>query len=783
MTRLRFGFVFVATVAFMACTTPTPPPGAPVVSAEREVTRAVNGAADNAQRTPDVAFGRNSSLVVWQDDRNDTGATGTDIWAARVDPTGRPIERTGIAISTAPSNQFVPRVAFDGSEYLVVWQDVRSNSGYDVYGARVSVTGEVLDPGGIPISTAADNQQNPDVVADGSGFFVVWDDARAGRADVRGTRVTDGGLVQDPTGIPISAAAGDQLAPAIAFDGHRLLVVWEDDRNLGTSAVDVFGARVSTAGTVLDPAGIPIATSPDGERRPAVAAGVKGFLVAWTDVVGTDEDARSAVLGVRVDGAGTVEAPDPIPISTGPRDAVPSVAFDGTRYVVSYLRSRSEFGPDDVMAQGVTGAGAVVGTPRTISTQYPNQAGPAITFGGGTFFVTWDASPGAATRTDVYDTQFAFGATGTPVVLVSRAANRTDAPVVTFDGSDYFVVWNDFRSGNCELFGAPLPADAPTFKPVGTRITSSSDCGTANVAFDGTNFLVVWSDTRNLDTTGDDIYAARVNRSGHVLDPGGIPVSTASGDQQAPVVAFDGTNSLVAWQDSIPGVATNIRGARVARTGVVLDGAPIAISPPEGTESGPAIAFNGVTYFVVWSKFEPLGTDDIVGTRVTKRGVVVDPAGRVISGNPSLHQNPSVTAIGTTFVVAWDDLRNAGTHAVDIYAARVNANAVVLDPAGIPIATSSVNDDASHVAVNRDALIVWTREGATNDVLGARLRADGTVLDPGGFPIATFPQDERVQSVSRATGDDWIVAYQRFVPNPPYSVVRARLRTVTPTGS
>src|SRR5207245_400420 len=133
----------------------------------------------------------------------------------------------------AAGEQSAPAAAFDGTNYLVVWQDDRSRTGDDIYGTRVTKAAAVLDPTGIPISTAANTQSAPAVAFDGTNYLVVWRHYRSCTApiDIYGSRVTKAGAVLDPAGIRIAAAACDQSAPAAAFDGTNYLVVWQDIRS------------------------------------------------------------------------------------------------------------------------------------------------------------------------------------------------------------------------------------------------------------------------------------------------------------------------------------------------------------------------------------------------------------------------------------------------------------------------------------------------------------------------------------------------------------------------
>jgi len=205
-------------------------------------------------------------------------------------------------------DQDLPATAFDGTNYLVVWVDWRSGSDRDVYGARVTVAGSVLDPTGIPISTAADNQNFPAVDFDGTNYLVVWQDSRnVASSDIYGARVSVGGSVLDASGIAISTATRNQWVPAVAFDGTNYLVVWEDSRNGDVSAYDIYGARVSVGGVVLDPGGIAISAGASYQESPAIGFDGTNYLVVWEDW--RSDWYRPVIYGARVSKSGTVLDP------------------------------------------------------------------------------------------------------------------------------------------------------------------------------------------------------------------------------------------------------------------------------------------------------------------------------------------------------------------------------------------------------------------------------------------------------------------------------------------
>ena len=191
----------------------------------------------------------------------------------------------------ATADQWVPAVAFDGTNYLVVWEDWR-NATRDIYGQMVSPAG-VLQGGNFPICNAAAGQLDPAVAFDGTNYLVVWRDGRNATTDIYGQRVSPAGVLQGGN-FPICNAAAGQLDPAVAFDGTNYLVVWRDGRN---ATSDIYGQRVSPAGGLLGGNFFICNEATALQRNPAVTFDGTNYLVVWEDRRNATQDIYGQFVG------------------------------------------------------------------------------------------------------------------------------------------------------------------------------------------------------------------------------------------------------------------------------------------------------------------------------------------------------------------------------------------------------------------------------------------------------------------------------------------------------
>ncbi|HVL34003.1 MAG TPA: hypothetical protein VM600_10550 [Actinomycetota bacterium] len=347
----------------------------------------------NRNDEPEVAWNGRFTLAVWADSR---GSTGSDIYAARVSPSGRLMDPLPLAVSRAARSQRNPAVAWNGSVFLVTWTDHRGDTTAnrergDIYGARVSASGRVLDPAGLPIRATSGSREGAAVTAIGSSFIVVWsecfDDSavcnEGERYDLAGARLSSSGAVVKR--FAVSRAAGPQRDVSLVTSTTTALAVWRDCRNDEHHCAfamdddsrngDIYAARISSAGSVLDASGIPIAATPLDESQPDVAWSGRSYVVVWRGDLGPE----SALRAVRVGRDGRIWDPVATEVTQTPgieRD--PAVDWTGSSFVVAYVHQPTATPHGDIAAARITSDGHVLETNVPVSTTPAIEDHPSV---------------------------------------------------------------------------------------------------------------------------------------------------------------------------------------------------------------------------------------------------------------------------------------------------------------------------------------------------------------------------------------------------------------------
>ncbi|KPJ61434.1 MAG: hypothetical protein AMJ46_01740 [Latescibacteria bacterium DG_63] len=704
------------------------------------------------QSRPAMAFDGSNYVVVWSDARSGYSA----VHGARVTTSGDVLDRDGFCISSAPGEDYDVAIAFDGTNYLVVWSD-SLNDNSDIWGARVTPSGTVLDPEGIAVSTAPRKQSSPAIAFDGANYLVVWEDTRSGNSDIYGARVNVSGAVLDPAGIALSRQTHDQCIPDLAFDGTNYLVIWQSFRQAGS---DICGVRVNPYGIVLDRDIIGIATGWYYKKSPAIAFDGTNYMVVF--------HVCQDIVSLLVNPSGGLESYGvEIPTATDELGGL-ALVFDGTDYFLTWADSTETTGYN-VHGARVSTSGILL-DPESIGISVVRAAQilPAIAFDGANHLVVWeDARNGSH---DIYGARISSSGSvlETQGFLVSAISNSQSAPSMASNGSDYFVVWEDFRGDGACIHGTRVSASGDVLDPAGVAIsTSVNNPVSPAVASDGVDYLVTWAEQPRYGLS--DIYAARVTACGAVLDSCSVAVSVATGYQVTPDAAFDGANYLIVWCDSRNG-SQDIYAARVSSSGSVLDPAGIAVSAAPSFQCEPAVAYDGRNYLVVWRDWRRGIESDIFGARVSPSGAVLDTSGIPLSTASNNQRHPDVASDGSGFLVVWEDYRHGLCS--DIFGTRLSPSGVVLDPDGIGVSSGPgfqrdpalAFDGASH-------FVIWSDERrGSKDIYGARVSPSGYVLEPSGIPInASFSWTRRPVAASRVR-HTLLVSYESSHP-PPISQV------------
>ena len=654
----------------------------PVVGAETRVCPTYDVAA-GSQDGVEFATSPYGYLAVWRDSRGGN----SDIFGCRLSPTGAVIDQAAIPICQHIYEQTDPAVAWNGVQYLVVWGDRRDGPEH-IYCSRVLWDGTVVDPQGRCVSGTTGTQAYPRVASDGNGWQIVWQDARGGTQDIYGCKMNGDGSMGKVTGISTNSSNNEE-SPDIAFNGSTFQVVWRDYRNIASTDADIYGCRVALNGirmagdTLVSCDGTGINGIAHPQSNPRICACGSTCMVVWEDYRG--DGTTCDVYGTRLSSSGTVMDLNGIAIATGTdNQELPNVAYDGSKLLVAWREHSTRI----VRCTRMSTAGSVLDpSGKDITTGAAGSNGialcPDLSSG---FWVGWNDL--SISGNHCLNAKVPSTGSFSPVAGSYISLGQENQPnyCVADSGTEYAVVWDQDYNGKHSILGARISYSGQLLTATPVNITGliAGNQTQPSIAWNGSEYLVVWCGDESYDTSDLDIRGLRLTSSLAAKDASPILVCTASLPQQNPRVASNGNNFLVAWEDSrnalAPDYFTDIYGALVSSAGAVT-AMSSAIDMYTGNQLKPAIASDHTDYYVVWEDYRS-GLPLIYGAKVTSAGVISPSAGTKMPATSTTQTTPSICNGGGNYFVTWSDgYRIAGC--------RINSAGSIVDTSGINIDSGS----------------------------------------------------------------------------------------------
>jgi hypothetical protein len=282
--------------------------------------------------------------------------------------------------------------------------------------------------------------------------------------------------------------------------------------------------------------------------------------------------------------------------------------------------------------------------------------------------------------------------------------------------------------------------------PGGIRIAANTGYGgftaydNLTVAFDGTQFVVVWSDAR---ADAADLYAARITVDGRDLDPGGTPLVARAGAQIGPALASSGSQLLLTWTDSSNPANGNVQGStwvqRVDSTSLATVGTAVNAGAGLSSTSSSRAVWSGANWvvgFFVSPDASSLNVAlDIV--RVDANGALLDTAPREVSSVVSIDFGSGfgLASDGQVTVVAYsEDPTGTDSH---VRAARFGSDGSPLTPSPVELA---------HPGPAPARVLGVGLAGGTFEVSWSNPDTSGSTADGGVIAIAAATTVQRLNS-------------------------------------
>jgi hypothetical protein len=646
------------------------------------------------------------------------GVLAQAVYPLAIDPEITPEEGVEIPFSTESPDpiQTMPAIASAKDGFLVAWEQCLFPLSYpEIRVTRITTNGIITNPGGVPVSVW--NIKNhalnsrPSACSDGTNFFVAW------RQEFENSNVIAGAIVK-PNGEvalrkPLIISPGPSIAtetpPSIAFDGVRYGLVWQSGKAYG-GVVDAQNLNVVSGAITLSTNNIP--------GSPVIGWDGENFVAAWQD------GGYQVAYRLRMRRFG----PDGNVIDANPR------------VVASFTSSSEPFNKVDLSWSGaeylLTWHQYGILLDRELrQVRAPFQTGayrsPSTLWDGTNFWIAYTSGLRIAVNR-ISPAGDLLDGSGKEVVYARSTAAIDENSICLALGTDGKTVALGYGGVGYRFIAARLlqqPLPDPTQVEEGLVLSGRTERHPA-IAPLGEGELIVWSAAGD----GFDIYGARLDRTGALLDPNGFRIFGENSDETNPEIASLGDEALIICNSKRTySYDIDILGVRINSKGYILGG-KLLLAVASQDYIAPAVASSDDHYFVCWS-YHTSGGSQLQGRSVSSEGVL----GATISVTPGLPMSngfsPVIASDGTDFLVAWNYPGTTITNSdgsllhPTVYGARIDSTGILLDSQPIAVApTGYVQLEPAVGFAGGNYLVSWLQETdppPNNEVWAAPLFSTG----------------------------------------------------------
>ena len=393
-----------------------------------------------------------------------------------------------------------PAGAYGGGTHLSAWAGA-AEGGSDVF-ARGWTGAGVVDAA-FPVSSASGVQEQPAMEWDGTTFLVVWQDRRGSTADIYGQRVAPDGTLVGPE-IAVTTASADQISPRVAWNGatSEFMVAWTDYRNCYDDACgvypDLFAQRIADDGTLVGSNFALVAESPTWKAISALEwEPVGGGYLAATSTL--DGGYRQAVIHPLASDGSASGSPLSLAPGAWHKDHA-TLAWTGAGFLAAWTDWRNGVEDADIY-QARIGVGPIaLGAVFALINEAGSQTSPSLGWNGAVMAVGWEDFRYGGSVPDVFVKGHEVSQNGlvplnTELALATGPSGQF-RPTTTYGGFHQFeVMYRDgaelllkrtnigaaqvFADGDRDGFGDASNTNPPRAGYL-TYVADNTDCDDAN---------------------------------------------------------------------------------------------------------------------------------------------------------------------------------------------------------------------------------------------------------------------------------------------------------------